>query len=49
MPQIEKLMGGNAFESTMYGGIWSIVGLIVLLWMLRFFRKPMMFTLGDWY
>ena len=34
-------------ESTLYGGIWFILGFIVLLWMTRFFKKPMPMTLGD--
>jgi putrescine importer len=34
-------------ESTVYGTIWFSLGVVVLLWLTRFFRRPMPITLGD--
>ena len=34
-------------ESTRYGLIWFGIGIIVLLWMTRFFRRPMTVNLGE--
>jgi putrescine importer len=34
-------------ESTLYGGIWFMLGFVVLLWMTKFFKKPMPITLGE--
>lgn len=34
-------------ESTRYGIIWFAIGVVVLLWITRFFRKPMTINLGE--
>ncbi len=34
-------------ESTRYGIIWFVIGFVVLLWLTRFFRRPMTIKLGD--
>lgn len=34
-------------ESTYYGVIWFAVGVVVLLWITRFFRRPMTVTMGE--
>lgn len=34
-------------ESTRYGIIWFAIGILVLLWITRFFRKPMTIHLGE--
>ncbi len=34
-------------ESTFYGVIWFGLGVVVLLWLTRFFSRPMPITLGD--
>ena len=34
-------------ESTRYGMIWFAIGVVVLLWITRFFRKPMTINLGE--
>lgn len=34
-------------ESMLYGGIWFLLGFAVLLWMTRFFKKPMSVSLGS--
>lgn len=28
-------------ESTLYGAIWFVIGFAVLLWITRFFRRPL--------
>ena len=34
-------------ESTHYGLIWFAIGVLFLLWMTRFFSKPMPMKMGD--
>jgi putrescine importer len=34
-------------ESTRYGIIWFVIGIAVLLWITRFFRRPLSINMGD--
>jgi len=34
-------------ESTRYGIIWFTIGVAVLLWITRFFRRPLTIDMGD--
>lgn len=34
-------------DSTKYGLIWFVVGIVVLLWMTRLFKRPMTINLGE--
>lgn len=34
-------------ESTRYGAIWFAIGLVVLVWLTRFFRRPLSVNMGD--
>ena len=34
-------------ESTRYGVIWFVVGIVVLVWLTRFFRRPLTVNMGD--
>ncbi len=34
-------------ESTRYGIIWFVVGIVVLVWLTRFFRRPLTVNMGD--
>ncbi|MEW5809195.1 MAG: APC family permease [Actinomycetota bacterium] len=34
-------------ESTQYGIIWFVIGIVVLLWLTRFFRRPMTLNMGE--
>lgn len=34
-------------ESTKYGTIWFVIGVVVLLWITRFLRKPLTVNMGD--
>lgn len=34
-------------ESTQYGLIWFAIGIVVLLWITRFFRRPLTVNMGD--
>ena len=34
-------------ESTRYGIIWFLIGIVVLLWITRFFRRPLTINMGE--
>lgn len=34
-------------ESTRYGMIWFVIGIVVLLWITRFFRRPLTINMGE--
>ena len=34
-------------ESTRYGITWFIIGIAVLLWITRFFRRPLSVNMGE--
>lgn len=34
-------------ESTRYGIIWFVIGIVVLLWLTRFFRRPLTVNMGE--
>ncbi len=34
-------------ESTRYGIIWFVIGIVVLLWLTRFFRRPLTLNMGE--
>ena len=34
-------------ESTRYGIIWFVIGAAVLLWITRFFRRPLTINMGE--
>ena len=34
-------------ESTRYGIIWFVIGIGVLLWITRFFRRPLTINMGE--
>lgn len=34
-------------ESTRYGIIWFVIGIVVLLWVTRFFRRPLTVNMGE--
>lgn len=34
-------------ESTRYGMIWFAIGIAVLLWITRFFRRPLTLNMGE--
>jgi putrescine importer len=34
-------------ESTRYGIIWFVIGIGVLLWITRFFRRPLTINIGE--
>lgn len=34
-------------DSTRYGIIWFVIGIVVLLWLTRFFRRPLTINMGE--
>ena len=34
-------------ESTRYGIIWFVIGIVVLLWITRSFRRPLTINMGE--